>query len=92
MTYRILYTNTFKKALKLCLKRGCDERKFACVIEMLKTTGKLPLEYHPHILSGRLAGYTECHITSDWLLIWKQDDSEMTVTLADTGTHSDIFG
>ena len=27
---------------------------------------------------------------SDWLLVW--DENETTVTLMQTGTHSDIFG
>mgnify|MGYP000717648241 CR=1 FL=1 len=30
--------------------------------------------------------------TSDWLLVWKQNDKELILILTDTGTHSDIFG
>ena len=32
----------------------------------------------------------ECHIESDWLLIWKADSK--AVYLTRTGTHSDLFG
>ena len=30
--------------------------------------------------------------TSDWLLVWKQNDKELILILTETGTHSDIFG
>jgi mRNA interferase YafQ len=33
----------------------------------------------------------ECHIQPDWLLVWKQDDTELTLLLTDTGAHSDLF-
>ena len=41
---------------------------------------------------GCYKGCMECHITSDWLLVWKQNDKELILILTDTGTHSDIFG
>ena len=34
------------------------------------------------------SGCLECHIESDWLLIWEPGD---TIILMRTGTHSDIF-
>ena len=34
----------------------------------------------------------ECHIQSDWLLVWEQRDTELILILTDTGTHSDLFG
>ena len=33
----------------------------------------------------------ECHIESDWLLVWIQENDTMTLLFIDTGTHSDIF-
>ncbi|MBD5632809.1 MAG: hypothetical protein HDP34_06215 [Clostridia bacterium] len=33
-----------------------------------------------------------CHITSDWLLLWEENKSELTLLLINTGTHSDRFG
>ncbi len=36
--------------------------------------------------------YRECHIQPDWLLVWQQDDEQLTLLLIDTGTHSDLFG
>jgi mRNA interferase YafQ len=33
----------------------------------------------------------ECHIQPDWLLIWKQNNTELILILSNTGTHSDLF-
>ncbi len=46
--------------------------------------------YRAHQLTGNMAPLWECHIENDWLLVW--DENETTVTLMQTGTHSDIFG
>ena len=44
-----------------------------------------------HNLSGDWAGYRECHIKPDLLLIYKKPDSD-SLRLARLGTHSEIFG
>ena len=36
-------------------------------------------------------GIWECHIQSDWLLLWQQLDDELVMLMTRTGTHSDIF-
>ena len=43
------------------------------------------------MLSGNWVGHWECHIHSDWLLIYKLTDEVMVLTLVCTGTHSDLF-
>lgn len=65
--------------------------KFKECIRILSNTGHLPEKYRPHKLSGTFKRAWECHIEPDWLLIWKQNDTELTLLLIDTGTHSDIF-
>lgn len=89
--YEINYTNTFKKSLKRMKKRGYDMALFEEVSQLLQENGSLPAIYSPHKLSGKLAGFWECHIQSDWLLIWKQDNEELLLLYTDTGTHSDLF-
>ena len=89
--YAVTRTNSFKKAFKRCLKRGLDIRKFETVLNFLIDTGTVPPEYRPHKLSAKYNFAWECHITPDWLLIWEQDDQELTLLLVDTGSHSDIF-
>ncbi|WP_441006960.1 type II toxin-antitoxin system mRNA interferase toxin, RelE/StbE family [Leyella stercorea] len=54
--------------------------------------GSLPSEYKPHILHGNHEGEWEAHIKPDWLLVWEQNDDELTLLMLTTGTHSDVFG
>ena len=89
--YKVEYTNTFKKDLKRCVKRGLDINLIQNVINTLVNEGKLPPEYHPHVLSGNYAGIWECHIKGDWLMTWIQNDKELRLLMLNTGTHSDLF-
>ncbi len=36
-------------------------------------------------------GYRECHILSNWLLIYKIIEDRLILVLARTGTHDDVF-
>ena len=91
MKYSIRFSGRFKKSYKLCKRRGLDLCLFEKVITLLSETGTLPAKYRPQILSGEYAGIWECHIEPDWLLLWKQNDKELTLLLLETGSHSDIF-
>ena len=77
--------------MKLCKKRGYDLSLLQIVIDLLLVDGKLPNQYKPHKLSGDYKDCWECHIKPDWLLVWKQNDTELILLLLDTGTHSDLF-
>ena len=61
-------------------------------IRLLEQYGVLPANYRPHKLSGNYEGCWECHLKGDWLLIWEQNDSELTLLFTGTGTHADLFG
>lgn len=91
MKYKIFYSGKFKKSLKKCVQRGLNIKKLFEVVQLLENTGKLPTQYKPHKLSGRYALCWECHIESDWLLVWMQNDRELTLLFVDTGTHADLF-
>lgn len=56
---------------------GLDANIFKRAIMLLQTSGTLPVEYCPHKLSGKYAGYWECHLQPDWLMIWLQDDHKL---------------
>ncbi|MGD1641148.1 type II toxin-antitoxin system YafQ family toxin [Klebsiella pneumoniae] len=49
------------------------------------------LRYRDHDLSGDWAGYRECHIKPDLLLIYRKSDAD-TLRLARLGSHSELFG
>lgn len=89
--YSIDYTNRFKKDLKRCVKRGLDVNKILETIKLLESCGYLPDKYKPHKLVGVRKGQWECHIEPDWLMVWEQNDMELTLLFLQTGTHSDLF-
>jgi len=89
--YTIKTTNRFEKNYALCLARGYDMSLLETTIKILEKDGKLPQAYKPHKLKNNWKGYWECHITPDWLLVWKQDKNDLILILTHTGTHSDLF-
>ena len=92
MSYKLKLTNQFKKDVKLCQKRGLPMDELWEVMRILIDTGKLPLKYKAHLLSGNRANQWECHIKPDWLLIWEQNDEELLLLMLNTGRHTDLFG
>ena len=62
-----------------------------CVIDLLAKRKPLPPKYKDHALTGDYTGCRECHITPDWLLVYRIDNEEMILILTRTGTHSDLF-
>ena len=91
MAYIIKVSSRFKKDFKRCIKRGLDMRLITQVMNTLAETGTLPSQYRPHKLSRNMEGIWECHIQSDWLMTWQQDNDQLTLLFLQTGTHSDIF-
>ncbi len=89
--FTILYTGSFKKDFKRISKRNYNIDLLKTTLELLTKEGALPQTYKPHILSGNFSSLWECHIKSDWLLIWSIDLENKTITLYRTGTHADLF-
>lgn len=89
--YKLSTTKQFERDYKLCKKRGLNMGLINAIIELLEQSGTLAAKYKTHPLKGNYAGFAECHIQADWLLIWLQDDKNLEITLTRTGTHSDLF-
>ncbi|MDR0446139.1 MAG: type II toxin-antitoxin system YafQ family toxin, partial [Oscillospiraceae bacterium] len=43
-------------------------------------------------LKGKWRGYRGCHITDDWVLVYKVDGDRLRLMLSRTGTHVDVYG
>jgi mRNA interferase YafQ len=89
--YEIEYSNSFRKDYKLIKKRGYNLSKLHEVFQQLIEKGNVAAEYLPHKLVGNYAGYRECHIQGDGLLVWEINKELKVVRLIATGTHSDLF-
>ena len=84
-------TSQFKKDLRRMVKRGANMELLDEVIMMLRERKTLPAKYEDHPLTGNWAGYRDCHIQPDWLLIYRIDDDALILIATRTGTHSEIF-
>lgn len=84
----------FRKDLAKAEKRGLKKKKLDKVVLLLAEGKKLPPKYLDHALmtSRNYKNMRECHIQPDWLLIYQIENNTLTLYLARTGTHSDLFG
>lgn len=89
MTYKPSYTKQFEKDLKKNIKAGKDKEKIKRVIVTLINGDNLEDKYRDHKLIGKYNDRRECHIESDWLLIYKISRDE--IIFERTGSHSELF-
>jgi mRNA interferase YafQ len=81
----------FKKDYNKIEKQGKDVDELWLVIGKLLKREKLDLKYNDHKLKGNYKGHRECHITPDWLLIYKPDKNKLILTAVRTGSHSYLY-
>ena len=62
------------------------------VIRSLANQEELDPKYKGHPLSGNWKSFMECHIRPDWFLIYKIANDKLILTLARTGSHSNLSG
>ena len=84
-------TNQFRKDVKRAEKRGKDLAKLKAVLDLLMDGEPLPAKYQDHPLRGNFAGSRDCHIETDWVLIYTLTDQNTHVRFERAGTHSDLF-
>lgn len=90
---KVRFSRQFRKDLEKARKRGLKMEKLDRVVLILAEEQKLPPKYHDHALvtSKNYKGLRECHIEPDWLLIYRIEGDALTLFLARTGSHSDLF-
>ena len=94
--YLIYRTKIFEKSFARLKSSGqlkpavADNLKYA--IDCLVQNKKLEMNFRDHALVGDYAGYRECHIKGDLLLIYKIKKDQLLLVLVDIGNHSYLFG
>lgn len=86
-----IYTKRFEKDVKKLIKRGKNINKLKAIIVKLVNNESLDKANKDHSLIGNYQGRRECHIDSDWLLIYKLIPEDDAIVFERTGTHSDLF-
>ncbi len=86
---RPIFTKQFEKDLKKAKKRGKNVEKIKIIINTLVAGKALDPIHRDHLLVGNFVARRECHIESDWLLIYRL--TEDSIYFERTGSHSDLF-
>ncbi|MCY7338790.1 MAG: type II toxin-antitoxin system YafQ family toxin [Sphingomonas bacterium] len=90
------YTRAFAKDWERLSRSGRYDMVALKSAMMLLIANDAPLgpEWLDHPLKGEWAGYRECHVGGDFLLIYELDDKagkSGTIIFVRTGTHTDLF-
>jgi len=84
-----IYTKQFERDTKRVNRRGKKLEKLKIIIRSIIMEEALDAIHRDHKLIGNWKGRCECHIESDWLLIYMIESDR--VVFERTGTHSDLF-
>ncbi len=84
-----VYTRQFERDIKRAKKQGKNLEKIKIIIRTLLQEKPLDPIHRDHKLIGNYQGRRECHIESDWLLIYKIEVER--IIFERTGSHSDLF-
>ena len=91
MTLKLVPTSQFKRDYKRMKKRRLNMAELQIVLDKLCAEKPLEERHRDHALVGRYAGFRECHIRPDWLLVYAIDKDRLILVASRTGTHSDLF-
>jgi len=89
----IEYSSTFKKDFKRENKgkyKKILDKELKVILTRLVNNRSLESKYRNHDLSGNWAGYSECHIKPDLLLIYSKSCTNI-LRLVRLGSHSNLF-
>jgi len=86
-----VYTKQFARDTRRMKKRGKNLDKLKIIIRALVEKEPLDAIHRDHKLIGRWKGRRECHLESDWLLIYMIMIESDRIVFERTGTHSDLF-
>ena len=84
-------TTQFKKDFKKIKNNTNKINALLEIVRKLANGETIPAEFDPHPLTGSYKNHMECHIESDFLLIWFDKNAD-EVKLVRLGSHSELFG
>lgn len=84
-----VYTKQFEKDVRLCVRQGKNLEKFKILARTLLSGAPPDAIHRDHRLSRRLAERRDCHIESDWVLIYRIECDHLVFERM--GSHSELF-
>ncbi len=93
--YLIQPSKDYERSYMKLLRSGAKKKVLddvALVIDILVHGEALDVKYRDHKLQGDYAGYRECHIRADLLLVYQVRERSLVLVLLDIGSHTYLFG
>lgn len=89
----IVFTRRFERDFRRLKRRlprhAIDYETLEYVFGLLQSAKRLPDGFREHPLEDEYAGFTECHMDADWLLIYRV--ARNRIVFHRTGTHRELF-
>lgn len=89
------FTRTFLKDWERLSRSGRFDMKRLkeAMLLLIANDAPLPPEWRDHALVGNWAGYRECHVGGDVLLMYRLEESSVSnmIVFVRAGTHADLF-
>ena len=85
----VRHMKSYRRDIKRLRRSHYDIDKLEHVIYLLRTRTVLPAIYKQHRLQGTRDNLEECHVSPDWLLLYKKTAG--ILVLMGTGTHAQLF-
>ncbi len=89
----IVFTRRFERDFRRLKRKlpahALDYETLGYILGLLQNAKPLPDAFREHSLEREYAGFTECHMDADWLLIYRVTRNR--IAFHRTGTHRDLF-
>ncbi|MCK5592163.1 MAG: type II toxin-antitoxin system YafQ family toxin [Candidatus Pacebacteria bacterium] len=89
--YEQVWTSRFRRDIRRCERQNKPLDKFKEIARLLSAGEFLPPQNCDHNLTGNYTNHRECHISPDWLLVYRINKDKKVIEFVRTGSHSDLF-
>jgi mRNA interferase YafQ len=90
--FKSKFSKNFKKDVEKARRQKKDLELLSKVMYTLLSENQLDPIFQDHPLKGRWSGYRDCHVTSDWVLIYIILSEERIIKFERLGSHAELFG
>lgn len=85
------FRRDYKKMQSSPRYRNDLETVLPAVLDKLAIDQELDPKLKDHALTGEMAGFRECHLRPDLLLVYTKAEAPPSLTLIRIGSHSELF-
>lgn len=90
--FKAKLSKSFKKDVEKARRQKKDLELLSNVMHTLLSGKPLDPIFQDHPLKGRWSGYRDCHITNDWVMIYRILIENQAIKFERLGSHTELFG